>query len=113
MVAREVGASRRARALSTRLRSSAASMTNRSLTAGHALTRRARTGLRRSPHQALDVALGAHEDIDQRAIIEIMSVQVGRDAALVERTPLFDLLAEDLEQAVSLDASNDLFLVVE
>src|SRR6185295_1537249 len=56
------------------------------------------------PDLALHVPLRPNQDVDQGAVVEIAVVEVRRDAALVERAPLLDLLAEVVEEAVVLEA---------
>src|SRR5690606_28090882 len=60
-----------------------------------------------SPHGAGDVALRAHEDVHDRAIVEVLREELGSDAALEERAAFLDFVGEDVEEAVVLDAFDD------
>src|SRR5205085_2409188 len=55
---------------------------------------------RRLPDLGFDVALGLDEDVHERAVVEVLRVELRGDAALVQRAALLDLLRERLEQIV-------------
>src|SRR5580698_5565184 len=65
-----------------------------------------------SPDLRLDVAPRLEKHVDQGAIVDPLLEDLGRHAALVERAPLFDLVAHGVEQVVPLDPLDDLLLVV-
>jgi len=50
-----------------------------------------------------DVSFGLDEDVDERAVVEILLVEVGRDATLVERSPFLDFFGQSREEVVVLD----------
>ena len=52
------------------------------------------------PELRLDVPLGLDEDVDERPVVKVPRVELGRHAALVERAALFDLLGEGVEEVV-------------
>src|SRR5215207_7674425 len=50
-----------------------------------------RIGLKGSPDLRLDVPLGLDQDVDERAVVEVLRIELGRDASLVQRAALLDL----------------------
>src|SRR5690606_22077834 len=56
--------------------------------------------------------LRAHEDVDDRAVVEVHRVELGAHALLEERAAFFDLVGEDLEEVVVLQSLEDLLFVV-
>src|SRR5262249_3931231 len=75
--------------------------------------RRPRRRSGRLPNPRLQVSLRLDEDVDDRAVVDVLTVDLGRDAALEQRAPLLDLLAHDVEEGVVRDAVEDLLLVVQ
>ena len=65
------------------------------------------------PELTLDVALGLDEEIDDRAIVEVLLEQLGGDPAPVQLEPLLDLLVERLVEVIGLQPFEDLVLVVQ
>src|SRR5580704_16843731 len=62
-----------------------------------------------SPDLRLDVAPRLQKHVDQGAIVDPLLEDLGRHAALVERAPLFDLVAHGVEQVLPLDPSTIFF----
>src|SRR5687768_8971352 len=62
-----------------------------------------RIGRTRSPDLGLDVSLRLDEDVDEGAVVEVLGIELGRDAALVERATFFDFLCQGLEEVVARD----------
>src|SRR5262249_1681459 len=73
---------------------------------------RPRSGRSALPELRLYVPLGLDEDVDERPIIEVSLIKLGRHPTLVECAALFDFLREGIEEIVVLDTLQDLLFVV-
>ena len=85
---REKPSARAASTRSSRSPASAASIASSIRASG------SRAASTRRAHHILDcdVALGAHQDVDHGAVVEVLREQLGRDAALEQRAALLELL---------------------
>src|SRR6266540_307337 len=65
------------------------------------------------PKLGFHVPFGFDQNVDERAVIEVLLIELGRHAALVERASFFNLFRKGREQVIALDALQDLLFVVE
>ena len=65
------------------------------------------------PELRLYVAFGLDEDIDERPVVEVSLIKLGRYPTLVESAAFLDFFRKRFEEVVVLDALEDLLFVVE